>query len=101
MTTETVAERISALEAKRAANLARMNAMSDEAGKKGETLDDGQADEYDGLEREIETIDKQLERERKLEKWNLTKATPVSQVKTVEDGAAARSNGGGSRLISP
>ena len=55
MTTETVGERISALEAKRAANLARMNAMSDDAGKKGETLDDSQADEYDGLEREIET----------------------------------------------
>lgn len=93
MNTETVSERIGALEAKRAANLARMNAMSDEAGKKGETLDESGADEYDGLEREIDTIDKQLERERKLERFNLSKAVPVSQVRTVDDGAAVRGNG--------
>ena len=93
MSNETVGERIGALEAKRAANLARMNTMSDEVGKKGETLDESQADEYDGLEREIETIDKHLERERKLEKFNLSKAVAVSQVKTVDEGAAVRSNG--------
>lgn len=95
MTTETVSERIGAFEAKRAANLARMNALSEEAGKKGETLDAGAEDEYDGLEREIETIDKQLERERKLEKFNFAQAAPVSQVRTIEGGAAVRSNGNG------
>lgn len=101
MSTETVTERISAFEAKRAANLARMNALSEEAGKKGETLADDAAGEYDELEREIEVIDKQLERERKLEKFNLSQAKPVvaSETKTLADGAAAR--GGYVRVKAP
>jgi HK97 family phage major capsid protein/HK97 family phage prohead protease len=101
MSTETAGERIGALEAKRAANLARMNTLSEEAGKKGETLADDAADEYDGLEREIETLDKQLERERKLERFNVAQAKPVipSETKTVADGAAAR--GGYVRVKAP
>lgn len=101
MSTETVTERIGALEAKRAANLARMNSLSEEAGKKGETLAGDEADNYDELEREIETIDKQLERERKLERFNVASAKPVvpSETKTVADGAAAR--GGYVRVRGP
>ncbi len=58
----TASEHIAALEAKRAANVARMKAIEDEAS--GATMDDEQGQEHDGLSAEIKTIDIDLKRRR-------------------------------------
>jgi HK97 family phage prohead protease len=87
-----VAEHISALEAKRAANQARMEEIMAKAMEEGRSTDDAEREDFDTLEREVETIDDDLTRYRKLEKSMLERAKPVTPqtTKTVEEGSMAR-----------
>lgn len=59
---KTIAEQISAFEATRQAKAARMATIMADAGETGETLGDAEAQEYDGLETEVEAVDKHLVR---------------------------------------
>jgi HK97 family phage prohead protease len=74
----TTAEQISAFEAKRAANTARMTAIM--SGTEGSTLAKGtpEEEEYTTLDREVDEIDLHLPRLRKLEKQLQMTATPIT-----------------------
>jgi len=86
-----IAEQIAAYEAKRAANAARMKEIMEESGNAGSTLDASQQEEFDGLSQDNEAIDGHLKRLRAVEKLNIEGAKPVKDIKSVEEGAAARS----------
>src|SRR5262245_42208048 len=70
----TTSEQIVALSTKRAANVARMNALMDADGP----LSDLQTKEYDGLDAEVADIDVRLPRLQKLEQAMLAAAQPVT-----------------------
>lgn len=91
---KTITEQIAALEAKRSANEARMAEVLQKAADEDRSTDEAEQEEFDSLQREVEAIDADLRRFKTLEKLNLQKAKPVSEVKSVDDGAAVR--GGGS-----
>lgn len=97
---KTIDEQVSALEAKRAANAARMKTIMDAATEEGRSTDDAEGEEFDGLRAENDKLDGDLNRFKSLQKANVAKAAPVSQVKTVDEGAAARA-GGHVRISSP
>ena len=85
-----LAEQISSFEAKRAAFVARMEAIMSKAAEEGRTLDQAEEEEYDGIETEVATVDKHLVRLRATEKLLVTKAAPVRKVTTQEGAANAR-----------
>ncbi len=86
----TLNEQISAFEAKRAANVAAMEAIIAKSADEGATLDTAQQEEFDGLDADNEAIDGHLKRLRGLEKALLSKATPVTGVKDSTTGASVR-----------
>jgi HK97 family phage major capsid protein/HK97 family phage prohead protease len=88
-TMKTIAEQITALEAKRAANSARMEEILTKSVEEGRSTDEKEQDEFDGLSSEIEQIDGDLKRFRDLEKAKVSAAKPVAGLKTIE-GTAAR-----------
>lgn len=75
--TKTLAEQISALEAKRAASAARMEEILQKAVVEGRTTTDEEQEEFDGLEAEVRQIDDDLKRFRALEKAKISTAKPV------------------------
>lgn len=77
-TMKTIQEQITAFEATRQAKSARMTELMTTAGEKGETLDEAQEQEYDGLEREVKSIDAHLTRLNALEEANKKAAQPVN-----------------------
>jgi HK97 family phage major capsid protein/HK97 family phage prohead protease len=89
---KTVAEQIAALEAKRAANEARMAEIMQKAVDEGRSTDEAEREDFDTLEAEVETLDGDLKRFRALEKSMKAKAQPVSngEIKTAEDASNAR-----------
>jgi HK97 family phage major capsid protein/HK97 family phage prohead protease len=87
----TTAEAITASEASRQAKAAKMASMMEDVTAKGETLDAEQADEYEGLKREVKALDEHLERLNDLAKITQAKAQSVEQVKSAQDASAARS----------
>jgi HK97 family phage major capsid protein/HK97 family phage prohead protease len=89
---KTIKEQLEAAEAKRAANVARMEELMKASGEEGRGLDESEGQEYDDLNNEIKNIDKHLARLRDLEKTVGEKATPVSTgvVSTQPDTSAAR-----------
>lgn len=94
MTTKTnLAEQITALEAKRAASVARMEAIMQKTADDGETADAAAQEELDGIETLIETVDKDLARFRKLEKFKALSAKPVIEVKDEQSGIDVRGPG--------
>ncbi|TPJ76201.1 phage major capsid protein [Mesorhizobium sp. B2-6-3] len=90
---KTVAEQIAALEAKRAANAARMNEIQSKASEAGRTKDDAEKEEFGTLADEVDTIDEELKDLRRMEKAQVTTAKPViaNQIKNSDDGSAVRS----------
>lgn len=78
MKRKTIAEQIAGFEATRAAKAARMGEIMDEAGEKGETLDESQQQEYDGLDAEIKAVDEHLVRLRAHEKTVVASAAPAT-----------------------
>lgn len=88
---KTLAEQITALESKRAANAARMEEILSKAAEEGRSTDEAEQEEFDTLEREVEAIDADLKRFRALEKAKAQQAKPVNKVEKAADGAQARS----------
>ncbi|MFC7399579.1 phage major capsid protein [Chelatococcus sp. GCM10030263] len=88
---KTLAEQITALEAKRAANAARMEEILSKSAEEGRSTDEAEQEEFDTLTGEVDTIDADLKRFRALQKAKAATAKPVGDVRTVEDGAAVRS----------
>jgi capsid protein len=86
----TVAEQIASLEAKRAANVARMEAVMQKAIDDGRTTEAGEQEEHDTLSQEVEQIDGDLVRLKKLQTIKVAGAKPVAGVVTVERAADAR-----------
>jgi HK97 family phage major capsid protein/HK97 family phage prohead protease len=92
---KTMSEQITALEAKRAASAARMESVMAKSLEEDRTSDVAEQEEFDTLSAEVEAIDKDLVRLRKIERSKAVTATAVKAA-TPQDGAAAR---GGSSII--
>lgn len=88
---KTITEQISAFEATRQTKAARMTEIMDAAAEKGETLDDAQKQEYDGLKDEVKSVDDHLVRLREQE--SISKAAAVAAVGS-SAAEAALSRGG-------
>jgi HK97 family phage major capsid protein/HK97 family phage prohead protease len=88
-----ISEQITDFTNVRAEKAARMLAIMEGAGEKGETLDEAQQQEYDGLDTELKSIDEHLDRLRKAEKLAVASAKPVNGT-TNEEGTASRGAGG-------
>ena len=95
---KTIAEQITALEAKRSASASRMEAVMQKSLDEDRTSDAGEQDEFDSLSSEVEALDKDLVRLRKIEQAKAFAARPVIKAETQHDGAAAR---GGSIIVKP
>lgn len=89
--TMTTQEQITQHENTRAAKVARKQALMDTAAAAGLTLDDTQAEEYDTLTREVESIDNHLVRLNTLKTDNEKRATAVTATSTA---TASQSRGG-------
>jgi HK97 family phage major capsid protein/HK97 family phage prohead protease len=76
--TKTLSEQRSAFEATRQAKAARMTEIMSKAGETGETLNETESQEYDGLGAELKSIDAHLKRLADLETANIVSATPVN-----------------------
>jgi HK97 family phage major capsid protein/HK97 family phage prohead protease len=80
-TSMNIPEQISSFESKRAASVARINAISEKAAADGRGKDGAEKEEFDNLSLEIETIDAELKDLRSLEKINVLNAKPIVQQK--------------------
>jgi HK97 family phage major capsid protein/HK97 family phage prohead protease len=95
---QTIAEQISSFDARRTAAHSRMTEMMNKRAEAGETLDDAESQEYDGLETEIKKLDSHIERLTKLETQNRTAAKPVAATTVLEASQSREvvpANGGG------
>lgn len=95
-----IADQIRSFSSARAEKSDRMAALMEESGKKGETLDAEQIEEYDGLAEEVRQIDAHLKRLRDLERHKAATAKPVDEPKTQAEGSAVR-GGGSVRVTGP
>jgi hypothetical protein len=86
----TVTEQIASLEAKRAADVARMDAVMQKAIDDGRTTESGEQEEIDTLQQEVEQIDGDLVRLKKLQALKVASAKPVAGITTVDKAADAR-----------
>ncbi len=86
---KTYAEQRAGLEARRAASVARMQALNAESVGAGETMNAAQEEEFSTLEKDVEAIDAELRRVKTLETLNAQQAAPVSGG-TQEQGSDAR-----------
>lgn len=75
---KSITEQLASFEAKRAADVARMETIMTKASDDGRSLDETETEEYDTLSTEVDGVDKHLERLRKLEKASKAKAAPVA-----------------------
>jgi HK97 family phage prohead protease len=97
-TMKTIAEQITALENKRAASASRMEAVMQKSLDEDRTSDQSEQEEFDNLSVEVDSIDKDLVRLRKIEQAKAFAAKAVAKVEKAEDGAASR---GGSIIVKP
>ena len=79
-----LAEQIASLEAKRAANAARMEEVATKSIDRGETMATDEQEEFDGLEAEVKQIDADLTRLRALERVKMATAKPVAGAKAAD-----------------
>lgn len=87
---ETIREQITTWENKRAATVARMDALMAKAAEKAETLDDESSTEYDELETTLADVDKHLVRLHTREKSDLARATAIAPVANAKSASDAR-----------
>lgn len=89
-----IQEQIKSFEATRAAKAARLEEIMTKAAEEGRSLDATEADEYDDLESELESVDGHLKRLRGLEKSMAAGARPVEpgRVNSVVKGHEHRDN---------
>jgi HK97 family phage prohead protease len=93
---KTIAEQITALEAKRQASSARMEAVMQKTLDEDRTSDAAEQEEFDRLNGEVDAIDKDLVRLRQVEKTKALAAKPVVKAETQQQGAALR---GGEAIV--
>lgn len=86
---KTISEQIKEIEATRAVKAARMVEIMDASAEKGETLDQAQQEEFDGLEVEVKSIDAQMKRLKTAESMQVSTARRVEGA-TQEKGADTR-----------
>ena len=84
MSNKTISEQIADLEAKRAANAARMGEITNKTLADGRTKDAAEAEEFGTLKDEINDIDAELKDLRDLEVINKAAAKPVAAKNTAE-----------------
>ena len=77
-----LAEQIASLEAKRAANAARMEEVATKSIERGETMAAEEQEEFDSLEAEVKQLDADLVRLRSLERVKLSTAKPAAGAKS-------------------
>lgn len=87
-----ISDQIKDLENTRAAKAARMEEIAKKSIDAGRSMEADEAEEFDGLDGEIKTVDEDLVRLRRLESLVGHKAAPVSG-KSAADAAASRSSG--------
>lgn len=92
--TVTVAEQITQFEAKRAANMGRMEQIMSKATEEGRSLDQAEEQEYDTLKLEVEAVDKHIARLKDHEKLQVAAATPVTRAVGADPDAASAARGG-------
>lgn len=85
----TLAERIAALTATRQEKATRMEAIMEKAAAEGRSTDAAEAEEFDNLQTEVATLDKDIARQKALEAITVAKATPVVG-NTTENATATR-----------
>ena len=83
-----IAEQISAFEAKRAANTARMNEIQSKASDEGRSKDESEKQEFDTLKMEQKSIDAELVDLRDMAEFQKVAARPVSGATPAEADAA-------------
>lgn len=88
-----ISEQIQDFTNTRGEKAARMLAIMEKSGETGETLEQPQQEEYDGLDTELKTIDEHLVRLRKAEQLAMATARTVDGL-TSDAGSASRGNGG-------
>jgi len=93
---KTIQEQITGWEATRQAKQARMSEIMDSASESGETLDEAQTQEYDGLAEELKKIDAHLVRLKAQEEALKKSAKPVAGSTAAE---ASESRGGARVMI--
>jgi HK97 family phage major capsid protein len=89
-TMKTIAEQITALEAKRQASASRMDAVMQKSLDEDRTTDAAEQEEFDTLALEVEAIDKDLARLRRLESTKAATAKSVPKTETAHEGNLAR-----------
>jgi len=89
----TLAEQITALETKRAANAARMEAIMQKSLDESRSTDEAEQEEFDTLEGEVETVDKDLKRLRTLERMKAQTARPVIKADNEVEASNTRGRG--------
>jgi HK97 family phage major capsid protein/HK97 family phage prohead protease len=89
-TMKTIAEQIAALEAKRMASAARMEAIMQKTLDDERTTNAEEQDDFDRLSGDVEAIDKDLVRLRAVEKAKAFAAKPITKAETAAEGAALR-----------
>lgn len=94
---KTITEQLTAFEATRQAKSARMTEIMQASADEGVTLDAAQTEEYDGLEKEVKSVDDHLVRLRRLEEVNKAAAKPANGSNQEE---ASRSRGTEHHVIS-
>ena len=87
---KTLAEQITALEAKRAANAARMAEVMQKSIDEGRSTDQAEQEEFDTLEHELGAIDADLKRLKSLERAKAYTAKPVADVTNEKQGSENR-----------
>jgi len=87
---KTTAEQLAALEAKRMASAARMDAVMKQSRDEDRTANADEADEFDKLASEVDAIDKDLVRLRRLESTKAAEAKPVTKAESTHEGSLAR-----------
>lgn len=87
---KTIADQITALEAKRQASAARMDAVMQKSLDEDRTTDAAEQEEFDNLAIEVEALDKDLVRLRKLETTKALASKPVIKAETAREGSLAR-----------
>ena len=87
---KTIAEQMAALEAKRMASAARMEAVMQKSLDEDRTTDAAEAEEIDKLSSEVEAIDRDLVRLRRLEGTKAAEAKPVIKAESTHEGSLAR-----------
>lgn len=90
MTKKSIADQIREFTDTRAEKSARMDAIMDEAGDKGETLDAAAKEEYDGLEAEVKEIDEHIVRLKRREESAAATARPVNKDANADAGTESR-----------